>query len=81
MKKIWGIVLGIILILIGLRFGILGALLGATGAAWSLKRYGVVSKDSAWVTETKGMKKAKYTLLSVVLGVIVIGIAYVYFSQ
>ena len=57
----------VILILVGLRFGLIGGLIGAFVAGVILKKTGTVSPNSAWVKETKGVTIAKYILLGLVL--------------
>ncbi len=80
MRKAIGIILAIAALLVGLRFGIIAALVGAGLAAFFLKYFGVVSPNSAWVSETNGVKIAKYILLAIVaLGLV--GFAYVAFYQ
>ncbi len=74
-KKILGIILAIVsfILIAALLQGILGILLAAAVAGWCLKYFGVVSPNSAWVSETKGLKIAKYIIL-VLVGIAVIGI-------
>ena len=77
-KVLW--VIGVILLAIvgklvgGEAFGFLGAVVGAlSGAAlgtYALKRSGAVAPDSALVTETPGVRIAKYAVLAIVLLVI-----------
>ena len=67
MRKTVGTVLAVVLVIVGVKFGIIGGLLGAAAAGLSLKYVGVVSPDSAWVSETKWVTIAKYVLLAVVL--------------
>ena len=69
-RKAVGVIAAIILVLVGLRFGLIGGLIGAALAGVSLKYFGVVSANSAWVSETKGVKTAKYVVLFVVLTII-----------
>lgn len=71
----------IVIVLVGLRFGIIGGFLGAALAGTILKKYNVVSSESAWVSETKGVKIAKYVVLALVLLAIIGAIAYSYFSS
>lgn len=81
MRKTLGIIGALILIVIGNRmFGVIGTLIGAAAASFCLKYFGVVSPNSAWVTETEWLKKTKYILL----GIVLIGLAYfayIVFSQ
>jgi hypothetical protein len=66
-KKIGIIILAIACVLVGLRFGILGALVGASVGGYFLKKYKVISPNSALVSETPGVKRAKYIVLAVVV--------------
>jgi hypothetical protein len=70
----------VILVLISLKFGIIGGFLGAALAGAILKKYNIVSPESAWVKETKGVKIAKYIVLGLVLFVILGLIAYFYYG-
>ncbi len=67
MRKTIGTILAVAFVLIGIHFGIISGLIGAAIAAYSLKHFGVVSPNSAWVSETSGVRTAKYILLAVVL--------------
>jgi hypothetical protein len=67
MKNFFIILGAIAVLLIGIRFGLITGLVGAFFAGLILKKYGIVSADSAWVKETKGVKIAKYVLLSLVI--------------
>ena len=71
-KKAAGIFIAIILVILGIRFGLVGGLIGAALAGLVLKQFGVVGAGSAWVTETKGVRTAKYIVLAVVLAAIAI---------
>jgi len=75
-KKVGIILLVIIIVLIGLNYGIIGGLLGAALAGLILKKTNVVSSDSMWVKETKGLKIAKYVILVIFL--LLIAGAFVY---
>jgi hypothetical protein len=76
------IIIGVILIiLIGLRFGILGGLLGAALASIMLRKTNTVSTDSVWVKETKGITIAKYIVLGIVLILIIIGAIFIFTQE
>ncbi len=49
MRKTIGTILAVAFVLIGIHFGIISGLIGAAIAAYSLKHFGVVSPNSAWV--------------------------------
>lgn len=66
-KKVAGIFIAIMLVLIGIRFGIIGGLIGAALAGVVLKQFGVVGIGSGWVTETRGVRIAKYILIAIIL--------------
>lgn len=66
-RNVLVLVLVLALVIVGIKFGLVMGLLGAAIAAFCLKRFGVVSADSAWVSETKGVRTAKYILLALVL--------------
>lgn len=67
LKKFGVIILSILLVLGGLHFGIIPALIGAALASLIIKKSGIVKENSAWVSETKGVKIAKYVLLAVIV--------------
>ena len=67
LKKFGVIILAILLVLAGLHFGLIPALIGAALASLVIKKSGIVKKNSAWVSETKGVKIAKYILLAVIV--------------
>lgn len=71
-KKIAGILIAILLVVVGIRFGLVGGLVGAAIAGLVLQQFGVVKEGSAWTTETKGVRIAKYILLAVILGAVAI---------
>ncbi|MEK7542398.1 MAG: hypothetical protein AAB524_01725 [Patescibacteria group bacterium] len=75
-KKAAGIFIAIVLVILGIQFGIAGGLIGAALAGLVLKQFGVVGAGSAWVTETKGVRIAKYIVLAVVLVAIFISAFY-----
>jgi len=83
LRKILGSVLAILSFLVPVAFpgGILGILLGVAAATWCLKHYGVVSPNSMWVSETEGVKKAKYILLTATVVIIVVVGAYIIYFQ
>ena len=66
MRKPFAIIAAILSLLGGLYLGPIG-IFGGTLAAYFLVHYGVVAPDSAWVSETKGTRIAKYVLLAIVL--------------
>lgn len=80
LKRILGIVLAFLSFFIGIVIlgGILGILLGVAAGSWCLKHFGVVSENSMWVSETEGVKKAKYILLVAVVITICVFVAYIY---
>jgi len=89
MRKAINVIGVIILIIVGSSifgyfFGfvgdVVGALAGASLGGYLLKRSGIISPNSALVSETQGVRTAKYVLLAVVL-IILAGIAYFTLSQ
>jgi len=76
MKKTSYVIGTIVLILIlsslggyflGLTGSIIGALIGAAVGGTMLKKSGAVSANSSLVSETSGVRMAKYVLLAIVL--------------
>lgn len=81
MKKTISIVFSLVIVILGyiignLIFGfigsIIGALLAASYAGFRLRQKNVVNSNSPLTKETKGLKIAKYVLLSLILIVIAI---------
>lgn len=63
----FGIVAAAVLVLSALYYGgVIVGLLFAAAAGYCLKHFGVVGADSAWVSETKGVKVGKYILLAII---------------
>lgn len=51
----------------GVAGSVVGALIGAALGGYALKQSGVISPNSSLVSETQGVRTAKYVLLAVVL--------------
>ena len=71
----------ILIVLVGIKFGIIGGLLGAVLVSWILKKYKIVSPNSALVKETKGVKIAKYVVLGLILLAIISFVVFVLINK
>lgn len=89
-KKILYIIYSIIAIILafiiggnlfGLLGGILATFLAAAYVSKQLSKNHIISSNSAWVKETKGVKIAKYILLALILLAILGVLAYFIFNN